>query len=123
MQDRTLQAYRFLLQRTAGPYIGSFASTFARPPSGPLSTIPTLPAESWGADLDRLGRQDRSGRRPLAWAGLQTFVCTLVLEMCAWLEPKGPCWRLTQNSDQHQSSERQRAYSVVLKDWGGRSKP
>src|SRR5262249_52653385 len=25
MQDRTLQAYRFLLQRTAGPYIGGYS--------------------------------------------------------------------------------------------------
>ena len=42
---------------------------------------PTLPTESWGADIDRLGRQDKSGRRPLAWPELQAFVCTLVLEM------------------------------------------
>jgi hypothetical protein len=36
MQDRTLQAYRFLLQRTAGPYIGVKTGTARseRIPSG-----------------------------------------------------------------------------------------
>jgi hypothetical protein len=36
---------------------------------------------------------------------------------------KGACWLLKQKNDQHQSSERQPAYFVVLKDRFGQSKP
>lgn len=47
---------------------------------------------------------------------MQAFVCTLVLEMAHGWHRKGPCWRVKQKSDRRQSSERQPAYSVVLKD-------
>jgi len=47
---------------------------------------------------------------------MQAFICTLVLEVAHGGHGKGPCWRLEQKNDRHQSSERQPAYSVVLKD-------
>jgi hypothetical protein len=39
---------------------GSFASILPSPPSRPLSTIPGITDRDLGADLDRLGRQDKS---------------------------------------------------------------
>jgi hypothetical protein len=39
---------------------------------------PTLPSESWGADLDRLGRQDKSDDVARGRRGWQVFVCTLI---------------------------------------------
>src|SRR5262245_43460905 len=43
MQDRTLQAYRFLLQRTAGPYIG--VKMRRTPIEHILSALPPLATE------------------------------------------------------------------------------
>jgi hypothetical protein len=83
----------------------------------------TLPTESWGADLDRLGRQDKAGAARSPWPGMQAFVCTLALEMAHGWHGEGMCWRHKQKSDRHQSSERQPAYFIVLKDRFGRSKP
>src|SRR5262245_9005786 len=68
MQDRTLQAYRFLLQRTAGPYIGvihamegGYHASIARARSPPSGTGNTL-ANRWRGVVDFLRTRPPSGR-------------------------------------------------------------
>ena len=68
-------------------------------------------------------RQDKSGRRPLDLVGDASICLHIGFGDGAWLAREGAVLALTQKSDRHQSSERQPAYSVVLKDRFGQSKP
>jgi hypothetical protein len=49
MQDRSTPARRIFLLRTAGPYIGSFATDALGAPLGTMSAVPRKPTSSFSA--------------------------------------------------------------------------